>query len=393
VLLAAVLLSSTFLITYTYLANRFSLRLLVLILVAWGAFATSLSWAVRPHLFSMLLMAVLLVWTDRLRRGEAIPLWWFFALMLLWSNTHSEFIPGVLVIFAFAVGWVVDYILVPQSANINTGKRLWLALLLSLVASVLNPGGVSSWTVIFGFVNNPFLMTRMAEVNPPNFQSPELRVLLLLIAFSVFLLAIKRERISAGQGLLLAGYTVLSLMMFRNIHMYGIVAPFVLAEALVDLRDLPIVARLEQSLAKIEENIQRSFWPLIASVSLIVLVLSSPISSALYRFDAKTFPVGAVEWLKENPQEGHMFNDLNWGGYIELQLWPAQKAFVDSNSAYTPGYEEILTVSGDWESLVEKYDIKWVIIGTDSRLANTLVIDKGWQVLYRDKIAIVLANQ
>jgi hypothetical protein len=58
VLLSAVLLSSTFFIIYSYLVKRLSLRLPVLFIVAWGAFATSLNWAIRPHLFSMLLLAL-----------------------------------------------------------------------------------------------------------------------------------------------------------------------------------------------------------------------------------------------------------------------------------------------------------------------------------------------
>ena len=392
VLFAAILLASTFTITYNHLVKQFSMRLLVLILVAWGAFATSLSWAVRPHLFSMWLMAVWLVWTDRLRRGEAVPLWWFFALMLFWSNTHSEFIPGVLVVVGFAVGWLVDDVTASHTTDRRKGKRLWAVLFLCLVASVLNPGGFSSWSVIFNFVKDPFLMTRMAEVNPPDFQSPELRILLLLLAFSVFILAIKRQRLSAGQGFLLAGFTALSLMMFRNIHMYGIVAPFVLSEALVDLRQIPSLSKMEQSLANIDGAIQRSYWQVFASALMIALVLRSPMSPVLYTFNPKTFPVNAVQWLKQNPQEGHMFNDLNWGGYIELQLWPSQKTFVDSNSVYTRGYEEILTTSGAWESYMETYDIAWVLVHANSHLANTLLNENGWKNLYQDDTAVILAR-
>ena len=58
VLLAAILLSSTFFILYRYLASRYSLRLPTLFIVTWGAAATSLNWAIRPHLFSMALLAL-----------------------------------------------------------------------------------------------------------------------------------------------------------------------------------------------------------------------------------------------------------------------------------------------------------------------------------------------
>ena len=87
-----------------------------------------------------------------------------------------------------------------------------------------------------------------------------------------------------------------------------------------------------------------------------------------------------------------MFNDLNWGGYIELQLWPSQKTFVDSNSVYTRGYEEILTTSGAWESYMETYDIAWVLVHANSHLANTLLNENGWKNLYQDDTAVILAR-
>jgi hypothetical protein len=395
VLLAAVLLSATFLISYNYLVERLSLRLPVLFIVAWGAFAASLNWAIRPHLFSMFLLAIWLTWADRLRRGEKISIWRFPALMVLWSNFHGVFIAGVLVLFAFAVGWAVDYlsqIEKADSAKKLIGKRLWLALVLSVAASVLNPGGAGSWFSILGFVNNQYLMSRMAEANPPNFQLPELRIFFLLLVFSIFLLAVKRNQLSSGQGLLLAGFSAMSLMAFRNVHLYGVVAPFVLAEALTDLRSLPLVHRLEATLARVEDQIRGAMYPVFTVLVFGALVVFSPISKILYRFEPETFPVDAVRWLESNPQSGHMFNDLNWGGYLALNLHP-QKTFVDSvadvTGEVTLEYETILTAGGRWRYLLDRYDIEWAVIETDSTLARAL-IDEGWKVLYEDKTAVIL---
>jgi hypothetical protein len=396
VLLAATLLSSTFLITYSYLVKRLSLRLPVLFIVAWGAFATSLNWAIRPHLFSMLLLAIWLVWADRLRRGEEISIWRFPLLMLVWSNLHGVFIAGILALFAFAAGWAMDY-LFARSESLKTGKRLWLALILSIVASVMNPGGAGSWISILGFVNNQYLMSRMVEANPPNFQLPEMRIIFLLLVFSIFLLAVKRPKLSSGQGFLLAGFSAMSLMAFRNIHLYGIVAPFVLTEAFVDLRSIPIISRLEVTLAGIEDKITGAFYPVFTVLVLSALVITSPISKAIYQFEPQTFPVDAVNWLKSNPQTGHMFNDLNWGGYLELNLHPQQKTFVDSvadvTGEVTMDYETILTIGNGWESLLNEYDIEWTIIKTDSPLANVLINNQQWKILYQDKTSVVLKNE
>lgn len=410
VLLAAVLLSSTFFIVYSYLVERFSLRIPVLFVVAWGAFATSLNWAIRPHLFSMFLLALWLVWADRLRRGEEISIWRFPILMVLWSNFHGVFIAGVLVLFAFAVGWAVDYLFqnenvesrssasgspqveLAESAGKLIGKRLWLALIFSIAASVLNPGGAGSWFSILGFVNNQYLMSRMLESNPPNFQLPEMRVFFLLLVFSIFLLAVKRNKLSSGQGFLLAGFSAMSLMAFRNVHLYGVVAPFVLAEAFTDLRGVPIIKRLETTLANVEDKIKGGFYPVLTVLVLGAWVILSPISKILYQFEPETFPVDAVRWLKSNPQTGHMFNDLNWGGYLALNLHP-QKTFVDSvadvTGEVTLDYELILTTGAAWEKLLDRYEITWAVIETDSTLARAL-IEHGWETLYEDQTAVIL---
>lgn len=391
VLTASLLLSSTFYILYSYLVKRLSLRLPVLFITAWGAIATSLNWAIRPHLFSMLLLAIWLIWADRLRRGEDISIWRFPILMILWSNLHGIFIAGVLVLFAFAAGWAVDYLFL-REGNPKTGKRLWLALVLSIAGSILNPGGADSWFSILGFVNNQYLMSRMLEANSPNFQLPEMRIIFLLLVFSIFILAVKREKFTSGQGFLLAGFTAMSLMAFRNIQLYGIVAPFVLAEAFTIFQEFPLLKRLETTLANIENKITGVWYPIVTATLMGAFILLSPVSNALYQFNPQTFPVEATTWLKSNPQTGNMFNDLNWGGYLELRLSP-QKTFVDSmadvTGEITMDYETILTTSTGWEALIQFYKIEWMIIETDSPLAVTL-LNQGWNILYQDETASVI---
>ncbi len=394
VLFSAIALASTFFLIYQYVSTRFQNRLGAFILVTWGALATSLNWATRPHLFSMLFLAIWLIWADKLRRGEKISIWIFPAFMVLWSNTHGVFIAGILVLFAYSVGWVVDFLLDKNSVNKEAGKNLWLALILSALASLLNPGGSGSWQSILGFVNNQYLMSRMLEANPPNFQMPEMRVLLGLIVISIFLLAIKKEKLSSGQGLLLAGFTAMSLIAFRNVHLYGIVAPFVLSATLSISNDIPFLFRLENSLGRIESQIKGVFWVIASTVIFSVLILTSTIADKLYQFDSEVFPVEAVKWLQENPQEGKMFNYLNWGGYITFNLYPEQLAFVDSvadvTGEVTMEYETVTELLPDWEGIFQQYDIQWVIIPPDSPLSDTLIDKSHWKILYEDETAIIL---
>jgi hypothetical protein len=394
VALSAFLLAATFTLLYSDLSMRLRLRIPVLILVAWGALATSLNWVTRPHLVSMFLLAIWLIWADKLRRGERAPLWYFPAFMLAWSNAHGEFIAGILVLLAYAVGWTLDYLLDRESANTDAGRNLWLALGLSALASLLNPGGVGPWVSLVGFVNNRYLMSRMVEANSPDFQLPEMRILFALIVFSVFILAIKKEKISAAQGLLLAGFTALSLMAFRNIHLYGVVAPFVLAEALGDIRKIRVLDRLELALYRVENKIKGIGWIVVTTLLLTVFTVTSNVMQKFDQFSTVMFPIQAVTWLADHPQQGNMFNDLNWGGYIELYLWPQQLAFVDSiadkTGEVTMHYETVVTLAGGWQDIFERYDIEWAIVRSDSLLAKTLQSQYDWKVLYQDETAVIL---
>lgn len=237
-------------------------------------------------------------------------------------------------------------------------------------------------------------MSRMLEANPPNFQMPEMRVLLGLIVISIFLLAIKKEKLSSGQGLLLAGFTAMSLIAFRNVHLYGIVAPFVLSATLSISNDIPFLFRLENSLGRIESQIKGVFWVIASTVIFSILILTSTIADKLYQFDSEVFPVEAVKWLQENPQEGKMFNYLNWGGYITFNLYPEQLAFVDSvadvTGEVTMEYETVIELLPGWEGIFQQYDIQWVIIPPDSPLSDTLIGKSHWKILYEDETAIIL---
>jgi hypothetical protein len=392
VILAAILLASTFTLLYSTVSSRLDIRLPVLVLFIWGATVTSLNWVTRPHLISMCLLAVWLIWTDKLARGEKFPLWIFFVTMAMWSNLHGEFIAGMLVTLAYTVGWTMEYLFNRLNTNPKTGARLWTVFLASGVASLINPATYHPYVTILGFVNNKYLMSRMSEANPPDFSRPEFLVLLGLLAISILLLAIHPKRLSAGQAFLLAGFSAMSLLAARNIHLYGIVAPFVLAETVHGLTRPKGVRAIESVLKNVEGQVKSALWPVVTVILFSALILGTKARN-IYAFDPTFFPVDAVTWLETHPQEGRMFNDLNWGGFLAFRLWPDQKVFADSmadvTGEMTLQYETALTMSEGWEDIFAKYKIEWVILSITEPLASELQ-NMGWQTLYTDETTIIL---
>ncbi len=316
--------------------------------------------------------------------------------MFFWSNLHGEFIAGMLVLFAYTVGWTLEYVFDRSRTDPRIGQRLWMAFFLSAIACLLNPSGLEPWLTILGVVNNEYLMSRMSEGNSPNFQKPEMQVLFSLLAGSIVLLAIKKNRLSLGQGFLLAGFSAMSLIAIRNVHLYGIVAPFVLAETLEGVRNIPLMDRLEQAFQNIEGKLKGVTWVLVPALVITCAVILGSGMRNTYRLQEPMFPARAVEWLEDHPQTGKMFNDLNWGGYLGLHIWPSQLTFIDSMSdttgSITSEYETVITMSPGWQEILERYKVNWAILPSELPLARELEV-QGWEPVYQDETAVILVRE
>lgn len=396
VVLSAILLASTFTLLYSYISSRVDARLPVLVLFLWGAVVTSLNWVTRPHLFSMFLLAIWLILTDKLARGEKVSTWVFFVTMILWNNLHGEFIAGMLVMLAYTVGWTMEFLFNRANTDRQIGAHLWLAFLASALASLINPATYHPYVTILGFVNNQYLMSRMSESIPPDFSRPEFLVLLGMLVISIILLAIHPKRLTAWKAFLLAGFSAMSLMVGRNIHLYGVVAPFVLAETVAGMSHLKGVRALEFVLRNIEWKVKSIIWPVVTVILFGGLILATR-ARTIYTFDSSFFPTEAVNWLEAHPQEGRMFNDLNWGGYIEFRLWPEQTVFADSmadlTGEMTLQYETVLYLSKGWDHIFSKYQIKWVILPPNSQLVLALDNNSTWETIYADTTAVILRQK
>ncbi len=188
----------------------------------------------------------------------------------------------------------------------------------------------------------------------------------------------------------------MSLLATRNIHLYGVVAPFVLAGTLCETRKLRLIDRVESTLQNMEGNAKGSTWIAISVIVLGSFALLNNSMQRSYQFDELTFPVQAVKWLENNPQQGNMLNDLNWGGYLEFYLWPTHLSFVDSmadtTGQVTMQYETIATLHTDWQEILKQHNITWAIIPPGWQLVRELTA-QGWQTVYQDPTAIILIQK
>ena len=114
---------------------------------------------------------------------------------------------------------------------------------------------------------------------------------------------------------------------------------------------------------------------------------------------ADKMPVQAVNWLQKNPQEGKMFNDFVWGGYILYRMWPNETVFIDGQTDFygetlMREYLDVITLSDGWEGILDRHKVSWMIIPSNGSLARYLspIENDAWKIIYKDNTEIGRAH-
>lgn len=395
VLLAGVLIAAAFTLLYGEAISQDAGRISTFLLMILGALVTSIHWVIRPHLFTMLFLAVWLILTERIARGTPVKIWIFPALMILWANMHGEFIAGFLVLAAYLAGWVWQFLFDRPNTSPEVGRNLLYAFVLSLPASVLSPAGFRTWDVVFRYVANRYLISRIAETRPPDFSEPVYWPQLLLLALPVFLLIAKKARFTPAHVFLLAGFGAMSLVAARNAHLLGLIFPFVLSHCFKKTTAFPFFQTTEAAFERMDTQARGSVLPIVLTLLISAMWITGP-SARSIRYEPSVFPVHAIQWLEAHPPAGRMFNAFDWGGYILFHLWPEQKTFIESQTDVTGEatrkYETVVTLQEGWQEIFEAYSITWAIVPPEWPLARELAA-QGWETAYQDQTATVLIKK
>jgi len=412
IVVCAFIISASFGVVYLDAVQRSRRPVTAFLVSLLAAAVSSLHWLPRPHLITFLFLAIWLAWLERVRQGKQIGLWRFPALMLLWANAHGGFIFGMLAWLAYFTGWLWETVQLrlaessksnPSSLHLtDQGKKLALIGLFAWMASIATPSLWGNWQAVLNN-NSIFILSRTVETRPPDLSQTgtwPFVLLLLLTWIAGTITWLRRKSLPPALVFLLAGFSLLALGITRNIPLFALSAAPVLAEWLAPiLEHSKRWKRVEANVAALERPLQGAVWPILIGVGLALFtaIRYQVHQESRVEFDSRLFPVAAATWLIENPPSGNMFNDINWGGYLLYRLWPGEKVFVDSQTDFygeqlMREYEHTLLAGSGWNEVLERYDVKWVILPPNAPLAKALK-QEGWALRYNDSVAIILAKE
>lgn len=404
VLLTALIIMLTWLIVFRDSLARSNSLFASLFFTALAMGAAQIHVLPRPHIFTYLLTAVWIYLLERADDKKYHAQWLFPLLMLLWVNLHGMFVMGIFIGGIHLAGDFLDH---PSKAWFSTvkAKTLLLGGGLSLIATFFSPSGIHIWEAIVSLGSNSYITSKIPEYQSANFHLPETWTYILMLLLVIVGFARAGFKASWTHTLLIAAFTGLSLYTSRMIPLFAIVAVPIAAKTISEWirQEYPQsrLLRIEENIAKINSISNGAIWVVVivlATGSLLVSGRTIDIENRGNTFDSHFFPVEAVDWLESNPQQGRMFNEFDWGGYLLLRLYPDQQIFMDGHThiygeELTKEYERVIAIAPGWEDILARYDITWVIVRKNAPLVNALTESGGWTVQYQDDTAIIFARQ
>lgn len=393
VILTAFVLAIAFTLLYNEMTKTGVNPLLAIVLALFGAAASSVHFLARPHIFTILFLAV---WTPivmRLERGEnqraiyLLPL-----IMLVWVNTHGAYIAGFVVMGAALVGAIWEW--VQKRLPFAPVEHLLTAGLASALVLLINPAGVDIIKTSLGYIQNEYLVSHTQEYLPPDFHNLGFLPFLLLLSLMVFCFSFAWKRLRLSESLFAAGWTAMSLYSARNIPLFVVVVTPILGTVFQAGRgEIKMIARIGSRLRQVETPLRGFLWPLVL-VTVTLMLSMYGFFGSYNSYNPDIFPVRAMDWLETHPQKGNMFNHFTWGGYILYRGWPQNLVFIDGQTDFygetlTHEYELVITQKEGWNVVLEKYDVEWAILPVSAPLANALR-KAGWSVIYEDATTTIL---
>jgi hypothetical protein len=353
-----------------------------------GLHFVTVSLGPRTLLFGWLFLVIELAILWGLERGRDYTLW-LPPLFLVWINTHGSWLVGfVLMMVFFACGffkgeWGSIYA-TPWTPRQK--RKFILIVAASFILVFINPYGWRLVAYPLDVAYQQKLTIQHIEewfsINFHNFRGKS--VLATLILFGVLQL-VRRRRWSLQDlaFVLIAIYGAFTYVRF--VFLLGIVITPLLA---MDFRGV---------LGDYEPHKERRSVNAVAFAVLLAVVAATwPSGKKLHAAISAQYPEKALPYIRTLADQGHVFNDFGWGGYLVWNV-PEMQDFIDGrvdifvHDGIMSDYMQTIGIQDSF-AVLDKYQIRYVLLEKKLPLAYLLEHSQDWKISYQDEHTVVFAR-
>ncbi|PKN53238.1 MAG: hypothetical protein CVU55_03240 [Deltaproteobacteria bacterium HGW-Deltaproteobacteria-13] len=353
---------------------------------------------IRCQMFTYLFFTLWIYALERIRRQENQFIWIFPVTMLLWVNLHGGFLAGIGLIIIYAAGELLNYK--------NPLKYLGI-LALIIPATLMNPYGFELWNYMIdaSFMPRPYIQEwQSISLNGPIHMIGGMKIhilagfmifALLTIMVSVKLL-IQKGKPDWTKIILVTLLLYLSVKHQRHSEFFVLAVSGLLYHQYVHLFD-PVRKFIKNKLSdktdKVWEGIKYGFGYILLGA---IFVYSMPYLSHSIIVDPMAYPVGSIEFIKQNNLSGNIATTYNWGSYASWKLYPQGKVLIDGR--YEEVYPDVVYDAamqfsehqGDWRAILRDYHADVLVLSKRSYSPADVSNLTDWKLVYQDMSSVVL---
>lgn len=279
--------------------------------------------------------------------------------------------------------------------RVDATKWLILIVLVCLLTGLLTPLGDTPYTYLVKTMQGNTTKSINEHLPMVLIQS---QATLLILAIVLSILLFTDTKIRLKDFFMLGGLIILALISRRQLSMLTLIGIYSINRLICDL----FHKYDPEGTKKVIKKMTTGFG---AVITILLIILASVVE---YKFQAgssyineRSYPVAAVNWLKENIniEEMRLYNEYNYGSYILYQDVPV---FIDSRAdLYTPEFngdkdKDIFTdaiqtasIGKYYEDTFDKYEITHLLIPNNSKVNMFVSRDENYEQLYKDDYFVI----
>jgi hypothetical protein len=354
-----------------------------------GLALASSHWLARPHEFTLLFSALLLLLLETSEKW-VVPACGL--LFLFWANLHGGWAFGLVILGCYAAGDVLEWW--------GSGDRdFWrsrlqrdlLALGFAAIATFGTPYGARLHRAVLSTLSDRSVATLINEYQPPGLSALPDILFFIVLTLSVLAMVATRRRPSSPRLLALLATTAFALRAGRNIALFGLVG-----WPLIALHVLKRATPADAEAKRAGTGLQRVGIVAIP-FALFLLVLGALHGSVGGReliansVESDRFPVVAVNRLREAGNSDRTLTTWVWSGYVPY-AWPGKRVYFDPllfSPAILDRFGQMLLTRAGWREQLASSAISVVVLPRGVPLADSLTTDIDWTQWHRDGTATV----
>jgi hypothetical protein len=350
------------------------------------------SFNLRPQMLGYLFLILTLIVLEHFRRGKSRALWFLPPLFLIWINTHGSWVSGLGVIFVFwACGLVGFHLGNVKARRWSPTERLRLefAFLLCIATIAFTPYGTRLAAYPFTVATSlPVNVGNVFEWFPMPFNVPEGKLFLaVVLGFFVAQMVVRPVWQLAELALFFFG----TMMACLHVRFLVFFVPFF----------APLFATLVAQWFPRYDRTKEKYVPnaILMTAAVAAIVWYFPSRADLQKTVEQGFPVKAVEYLRQHPVPGPMYNTYRFGGYLVFSRWPEQKVFIDGrgdlyevNGVFSD-YLAIANLKPPAFSVLKVYGIQTCVLERKEPLATVLTHHPDWKQVYADDVSVLFVRK